>query len=64
MDTQHFRDSDSGTMSFFTGGSVNVSDNGRSNAEQYYHTLRPKEGLPRIYYPSLTTSAGYKFPHK
>ena len=64
VDTQHFRDSDSGTMSFFTGGSVNVSDNGRSNAEQYYHTQRPKEGLPRIYYPSLTTSAGYKFPHK
>ena len=48
-------------MSFFTGGSVNVSDNGKANAERYYHTVRPREGLPRIYYPSKTTAAGYHF---
>ena len=48
-------------MSFFTAGSVNVSGNGRSNAERYYQMLRPREGLPRIFYPSQTTAAGYKF---
>jgi len=60
-DPAHFRKSEAGTMSFFTAGSVNVSDNGRSNAERYYQMLRPREGLPRIFYPSQTTAAGYKF---
>lgn len=56
-----FRNSDKGIMSFFSQGSTYVSENGRAYAERYYHTLRPKEGLPRIYYPSKTTLSGYQF---
>ncbi|QDZ22679.1 hypothetical protein HOP50_08g52270 [Chloropicon primus] len=57
----HFRSSDKGIMSFFSQGSTYVSENGTAYAERYYHTLRPKEGLPRVYYPSKTTLSGYKF---
>ena len=57
----NFRSSDKGIMSFFSQGSTCVSENGTAYAERYYHTLRPKEGLPRIYYPSKTTLSGYKF---
>ena len=57
----NFRSSDKGIMSFFSQGSTYVSENGTAYAERYYHTLRPKEGLPRIYYPSKTTLSGYKF---
>ena len=38
-----------------------LSDNGKSQAELYYHHVRPKEGLPRIYYPSTTTQFGTQF---
>ncbi|WZN61722.1 flagellar associated protein [Chloropicon roscoffensis] len=57
----NFRSSDKGIMSFFSQGSTYVSENGTAYAERYYHTLRPKEGLPRVYYPSKTTLSGYKF---
>ena len=61
FDKGNFRSSEAGTLSFFQGGSVSVSDNGKANAQRYYHTTRPREGLPRIFYPSRTTESGYAF---
>jgi len=62
VDNANFHKGDEGTMSFFTAGQVSVSDNGKSVAERYFHTVRPREGLPRILVPSKTTASGYKFP--
>mmetsp|Transcript_32627 Transcript_32627/g.45277 ORF Transcript_32627/g.45277 Transcript_32627/m.45277 type:complete len:430 (-) Transcript_32627:58-1347(-) len=50
-----------GTLSFFTGGAGTVSDNGKHLAQCYYLAVRPKEGLPRIHYPSKTTVWGSTF---
>eukprot|EP00854_Cymbomonas_tetramitiformis_P004625 gene4625-5666_t len=50
-----------GTQSFFTPGQTSISDNGKSAAERFYHVVRPREGLPRIFYPSQTTDAGSVF---
>mmetsp|Transcript_47871 Transcript_47871/g.153404 ORF Transcript_47871/g.153404 Transcript_47871/m.153404 type:complete len:432 (-) Transcript_47871:77-1372(-) len=61
VDNANFLRSNQGTMSFFTMGSVNVSDNGEANAQRYYHKCRPREGLPRIHYPSKVTVSGYPF---
>jgi len=61
LDNSNCRKSEVGTMSFFTPGQVSVSDNGQSNAELYYHCVRPREGLPRIFNPSKTTASGYTF---
>ncbi|CAG9467888.1 unnamed protein product [Pedinophyceae sp. YPF-701] len=58
----HCISSAKGTGSFFAGGGLFVSANGTSNAERYFHLLRPMDGAPRLYYPSRTTAAGYKFP--
>ena len=33
----------------------------KANAQRYYHTTRPREGLPRMYYPSTTSESGYFF---
>jgi len=63
IDNSNFHQVDNGTMSFFTAGTVAISDNGVAVAERYFHTVRPKEGLPRIFYPSKTTNSGYGFPH-
>lgn len=38
-----------------------VSENGKSNAQQYFIQLRPLEGTPGLYVPSKTTAAGYRF---
>lgn len=59
--TVHRLDPKRGTMSFFEGGGLYVSDNGKSSAERYYCTVRPGEGAPRPYIPSKTTASGYKF---
>lgn len=53
-----FLTSKDGTLSFFTGGAGAVSENGKSLAQCYYLAVRPKEGLPRIFYPSKTTHWG------
>jgi len=37
------------------------SDNGVANAQLYYQSMRPYEGLPRIHYPSKTHMVGCKF---
>lgn len=37
------------------------SDNGVANAQLYYQSTRPYEGLPRIHYPSKTHMVGCKF---
>ncbi|KAK3233427.1 hypothetical protein CYMTET_56273 [Cymbomonas tetramitiformis] len=50
-----------GTQSFFTPGQTSISDNGKSAAERFYHVVRPREGLPRIHYPSQTTDCGSVF---
>ena len=50
-------------MRHYIAGTVAISDNGVAVAERYFHTVRPKEGLPRIFYPSKTTNSGYGFPH-
>ena len=57
-----FNDGNRGCMSFFTGGSLSVSENGKSQAQRYYHSVRPNEGLPRVNYPSRTTAVGSPFP--
>mmetsp|Transcript_21753 Transcript_21753/g.59597 ORF Transcript_21753/g.59597 Transcript_21753/m.59597 type:complete len:232 (+) Transcript_21753:1040-1735(+) len=49
------------TLTFFTGGTESVSDNGRSAAETFFHHSRPLEGVPRFWKPSATTTAGYIF---
>ena len=54
VDNANFRNGMDGTMGFFTGGTISVSENGKSNAEKFYHLLRPGEGLPRIHYASRT----------
>mmetsp|Transcript_10246 Transcript_10246/g.25089 ORF Transcript_10246/g.25089 Transcript_10246/m.25089 type:complete len:439 (-) Transcript_10246:230-1546(-) len=61
LDNANFHNIESGVMSFFTAGTLSVSDNGIANAERYYAHVRPKEGLPRIHYPSQTTGSGYRF---
>jgi hypothetical protein len=61
LDNSNFHNIERGVMSFFTAGSTSVSDNGNANAERYYAHVRPKEGLPRIHYPSQTAVSGYKF---
>lgn len=63
VDNSNFNNMDAGVMSFFTAGTLSVSDNGNSNAERYYANVRPMEGLPRIHYPSKTAVPGYKFPN-
>lgn len=63
VDNANFRNGMDGTMGFFTGGTISVSENGKSNAEKFYHLLRPGEGLPRIHYASKTTSSGYLYPN-
>lgn len=61
VDNANFNNMNKGVMSFFTAGTLSVSDNGNSNAERYYAHVRPLEGGPRIHYPSQTTVSGYKF---
>lgn len=61
LDNANFHNIERGVMSFFTAGTLSVSDNGKSNAERYYGNVRPQEGLPRIHYPSKTAASGYKF---
>ena len=61
VNKSNFNAGNRGCMSFFSGGTISVSDNGKSQAELYYHHVRPKEGLPRIYYPSTTTQFGTQF---
>ena len=61
VDSSHFVSSAKGTGSFFSGGGLFVSDNGKSEAEKYYVNLRPLEGVSSMYVPSKTTDAGYKF---
>ena len=61
LDNANFHNIERGVMSFFTAGTLSVSDNGNSNAERYYANVRPQEGLPRIHYPSKTAVSGYKF---
>ena len=61
IDNANFNNMNKGVMSFFTAGTLSVSDNGNSNAERYYAHVRPQEGLPRIHYPSQTAVSGYKF---
>ena len=56
----HFGTS-SETVKFFTAGVETASDNGRANAEAFFKTLRPLEGLPRRHQPSATTVNGYLF---
>ena len=62
-DNANFRSGKDGSMSFFQGGTLTVSENGKANAERFYGMLRPHEGLPRIHYPSKTTNSGYYFPN-
>mmetsp|Transcript_21611 Transcript_21611/g.26030 ORF Transcript_21611/g.26030 Transcript_21611/m.26030 type:complete len:254 (-) Transcript_21611:533-1294(-) len=50
-----------GTQAFFTAGTASVSQNGKALAERYYHSVRPREGLPRIHYPSKVTVSGAPF---
>mmetsp|Transcript_73488 Transcript_73488/g.119272 ORF Transcript_73488/g.119272 Transcript_73488/m.119272 type:complete len:434 (+) Transcript_73488:93-1394(+) len=50
-----------GTASFFLPGTMSISENGVKNAEAFYRLMRPYEGLPRVFQPSLTAESGYKF---
>jgi len=52
-----------GVEGFFTAGANATSENGRAAGQCFYHVVRPKEGLPRILYPSQTTVFGAKFPY-
>jgi len=56
-----FISSQKGTMSFFTGGGLFVSENGKSNAQRFFMDVRPFEGTPSLHVPSKTTSSGYHF---
>ena len=51
-----------GTLSFFTGGAGQVSENGKHAAQTYYLDVRPIEGLPRMYYASRRTDYGAQYP--
>ena len=59
--TGHGSDDKTGVMSFFTAGVETVSDNGKTNAQQYFAHVRPFEGRASGYYPSRTTLRGSKF---
>ena len=58
--TGHGSDDKTGVMSFFTAGVETVSDNGKTNAQQFAH-VRPFEGRVSGYYPSRTTLRGSQF---
>jgi len=47
-----------GTASFFQPGTMSISENGVKNAEAFYRLMRPYEGLPRVFQPSLTAESG------
>lgn len=56
-------DPEHGIMGFFSAGaSESVSDNGTSNAQQFYRLVRPLEGLAKHTQACKTTSVGGKFP--
>ena len=59
--TGHGSDDKTGVMSFFTAGVETVSDNGKTNAQQYFAHVRPFEGRVSGYYPSRTTLRGSQF---
>ena len=48
-------------MSFFTAGVETVSDNGKTNAQQFYAHVRPFEGQTSAFHPSRTTARGSRF---
>ena len=50
-----------GVMSFFTAGVETVSDNGKTNAQQFYAHVRPFEGQTSAFHPSRTTARGSRF---
>ena len=52
---------DAGVMGFFTPGVETVSDNGKTNAQQFYKHVRPFEGCVAVKYPSKTTHYGTRF---
>ncbi|GBG60641.1 hypothetical protein CBR_g8661 [Chara braunii] len=52
------------TKFFSNGKSEFVSFNGRTFAERYFHILRPKEGLPKILYPSKYNDHGSRFANQ
>jgi len=49
------------TKKFFQGGEISLSENGKKNAERFYKLARPREGVPRVLRPSVTTDFGYRF---
>ncbi|GMH34150.1 hypothetical protein BSKO_01984 [Bryopsis sp. KO-2023] len=60
-DTSNFLSSRKGMMGFFTGGGQFVSDNGESEAQKFYQSLKPLEGLPKIELASKATLYGARF---
>lgn len=53
-----------GLMGFFEAGKDSVSDNGKTNAQQYYVHARPYEGLPMIGKASSMNYHGAGFTNK
>jgi hypothetical protein len=61
-DSRKFIDSSKGLLAFYTTGKEAVSDNGKIEAQQFFHRVRPLEGRIKSHLPSKRTPCGALFP--
>jgi hypothetical protein len=61
-DSRKCIDSTKGILAFYTAGKEAVSDNGRIEAQQFFHRVRPLEGRIKSHLPSKRTACGAPFP--